>query len=467
MWHHPLRLLWVALVPCLVACDEGAVHNASAPVVDGVPATHGDGMSGGELAAVLGCGACHPGAPGPAAVSGATDAAAPDLEDVVTRWDPASLSAYLQDPVPLREGVVTRMPDFRLAAAEAAAITVYLVSRNGDEAPRGARAELAALAREHPTATAERGARIAAALNCAGCHAGLGDARPVAPPLAGVGERLRADWLRRYLATPTAVRPAGHPPGSGSRMPDFRLSDAEADSLTAWLIPGADGADGAQPVAEAAAPSSHRLAKAEVLLRDHLSCLGCHRLGGEGGRMAPALDAAAGRLRPEYLRRVVHDPAGAAPGTIMPRPLEDSATLALVIDYLLRAGNGEAAAYVPLLELELNPRPAPGTLHPAAEPDGATLYQTHCAACHGGRGAGDGFNARHIPARPTAHADAAFMSTRPDATLFDGVHGGGHILGRSHRMPAFGGTLSTAEIRTLVTHMRELCGCDGPEWASP
>lgn len=465
MWHQPLRLLWVALVPCLVACDEGAVRTAGAPIVDGVPATHGDGMSGGELASVLGCGACHPGAPGGAGASGAPGAA-PGLDDLVTRWDPAALSAYLQDPVPLREGVVARMPDFRLEAAEAAAVTVFLVSRDSIDAPRSARAQLAAMAREHPAATAERGARIAAALNCAGCHAGLGDAQPVAPTLAGVGGRLRRDWLRRYLARPTPVRPAGHPAGSGSRMPDFRLSDAEADSLATWLIPGADDADGAQPVVEAAATSSFRLAKAEALVRDHLACLGCHRLGGEGGRMAPALDAAAERLRPAYLRRVVHDPAGATPGTIMPRPLEDSATLALVVDYLLRTGSGEAAAYVPLLDLDLDRRPVPGPRHAAAVPDGATLYQTYCAACHGARAAGDGFNAPHLPARPTAHADAAFMSTRPDPTLFDGVHGGGHILGRSHRMPAFGGTLSTAEIRALVTHMRELCGCDGPEWTS-
>jgi len=54
------------------------------------------------------------------------------------------------------------------------------------------------------------------------------------------------------------------------------------------------------------------------------------------------------------------------------------------------------------------------------------------------------------------------MSTRLDDTLFDGIHAGGRILDRSHRMPSFGQTLSPEEIRALVGQMRRLCRCQEP-----
>ena len=39
--------------------------------------------------------------------------------------------------------------------------------------------------------------------------------------------------------------------------------------------------------------------------------------------------------------------------------------------------------------------------------------------------------------------------------------------GKSARMPAFGTTLSPAEIRLLVARIRALCGCSGPAWSRP
>jgi hypothetical protein len=38
-------------------------------------------------------------------------------------------------------------------------------------------------------------------------------------------------------------------------------------------------------------------------------------------------------------------------------------------------------------------------------------------------------------------------------------------MGRSPRMPAFGATLTSAEIRALVRHIRTLCRCEGPSWS--
>ena len=57
------------------------------------------------------------------------------------------------------------------------------------------------------------------------------------------------------------------------------------------------------------------------------------------------------------------------------------------------------------------------------------------------------------------------MSTRPDDVLFDGIHAGGYILGRSHRMPPYGMTLTREQVWSLVRYLRELCACTGPDWS--
>ena len=45
------------------------------------------------------------------------------------------------------------------------------------------------------------------------------------------------------------------------------------------------------------------------------------------------------------------------------------------------------------------------------------------------------------------------------------TQGGGAIMNRSARMPAFGGSLAPTQIRALVAHIRSLCRCAGPAWS--
>jgi hypothetical protein len=39
------------------------------------------------------------------------------------------------------------------------------------------------------------------------------------------------------------------------------------------------------------------------------------------------------------------------------------------------------------------------------------------------------------------------------------------VMNRSPRMPPFGGSLTSGEIRALVRHIRTLCRCEGPAWS--
>jgi mono/diheme cytochrome c family protein len=233
-------------------------------------------------------------------------------------------------------------------------------------------------------------------------------------------------------------------------------------------------------------------AKARLLIRDRLPCLGCHRLDGEGGRIGPDLTGVGKRREASYVLAMLRDPQGTVPGTAMPRTPMTEETLLLVAGYLLgldpaelrsvsaTPGRSRGRAAGPAgsgggpPNTTMTPAPAPtGTtpLPTGANPPGAPAagaeqrYAHYCASCHGVRGEGDGFNARDLPVPPAKHASAAAMSRRPDDALYDAIAAGGYVMNRSNRMPAFGETLAPAEIRALVRHIRRLCGCEGPAWS--
>lgn len=197
----------------------------------------------------------------------------------------------------------------------------------------------------------------------------------------------------------------------------------------------------------------HEARKAQALLRTQLPCLGCHELDGEGGRSAPSLSTVGARRSGAYIAAIIADPQGTVPGTSMPRHAMPAPVRDLVTRFLASGATGPDG---PALK-------APPVA--AAAPDGAKLYAKWCATCHGAAGNGDGPDARYQPVPPARHADAAAMAKRPDDSLYDVIAVGGPPYGRSARMPAFGGSLTPAEIRALVAQIRTFCKCQGPAWA--
>ena len=191
--------------------------------------------------------------------------------------------------------------------------------------------------------------------------------------------------------------------------------------------------------------------KAERLLRDKHSCLGCHQLKGEGGVLGPKLDDVRTRRDAAYIAMMVSDPQHTKPGAIMPRIRMPATERTLIVRYL----GGDSTKIV---------RSVANTPTVAA-PDGKQLYAQWCAGCHGAAGKGDGPNAKALPVPPARHADAKAMSARSDDALFDTIEAGGAIMNKHHRMPAFGGALGTTEIRALVGYIRTLCQCQGPAWS--
>ena len=211
----------------------------------------------------------------------------------------------------------------------------------------------------------------------------------------------------------------------------------------------------AQSPAQSPAPapplSAYATAKAERLLREKASCLGCHKLKGEGGVLAPSLHDVRTRRDPAYIAAIVSDPQHTKPGAAMPRVRMPASERLLLVRYL----GGDPSRIVE--------RPAP--VAKTTTPDGKALYLQWCAGCHGISGNGDGPNAKALPVPPATHSNREAMGARSDDALFDTIEAGGAVMNRSHRMPAFGGSLGTADIRALVAYIRTLCKCQGPQWS--
>jgi len=211
---------------------------------------------------------------------------------------------------------------------------------------------------------------------------------------------------------------------------------------------------GVSLAAQAPAITPFQEAKAQSLLRSQLSCLGCHELDGDGGRIGPSLTTVGERRSAAYIRAIVEDPQHFVPGVSMPKTPMPVVARELIIRYLARAASQGAA-----------PQPQQVSATNARDTAPSSLYARWCAACHGPGGGGDGPNARYLPVRPAIHNSAAPMSARSDDALFDAIAGGGAVMGKSPRMPAFGETFTSAEIRSLVRYIRTLCACEGPAWS--
>lgn len=242
-------------------------------------------------------------------------------------------------------------------------------------------------------------------------------------------------------------------------MPLFRAGEATPSTricipLLCLLLAPVWRATAQPPGGGGRAISAYGARKAQVLLRQQLPCLGCHSLGDSGGRLAPDLATVRERRSPEYIAAMIDDPQGTLPGSLMPRTPMLPATRDVIVHYLQ-----SLPGHVPS-----GPLPSREGVSVSEPWDGRGLYVRWCAGCHGSTGRGDGPNATHLPVRPAVHADNA-MSARSDDALYDTIAGGGAIMDRSARMPAFGATLSDTQIRALVAYIRTLCRCQGPGWS--
>lgn len=190
-------------------------------------------------------------------------------------------------------------------------------------------------------------------------------------------------------------------------------------------------------------------------------CGGCHKHGGKGGTLGPALDNVGLKTKHQFVRTHLkgsqtvwnwlaqhfRDPGGIVPGSQMPVP------------GLTAADNEALTVYM----LSLRRRPLPeeylaadkigekyARLHPP-DPNGEKLFRQYCVACHdtGLHARWEKSFARFVP----AVRNPVFLGAEDDECLAENIAGGrpGTL------MPAWGpsaGGLSQKEIHALVAYIR-------------
>jgi cytochrome c2 len=175
--------------------------------------------------------------------------------------DPRWLVAWLQKPSRLRRHPLMR--SFRLSAAEAQAVAEYLYA--GNAPPRRSV--------RWQGGDPNTGEALFVSRGCRGCHAielAEQSFSPRIPNLAGIGIKVRGDWLFEWLKSPRSYDP-------DTAMPQLGLSDDEARHLVAFLLSHREGAD-----VFAATPRFRRRGAAD-LAREAIrrfDCAKCHLLRG-------------------------------------------------------------------------------------------------------------------------------------------------------------------------------------------
>lgn len=95
----------------------------------------------------------------------------------------------------------------------------------------------------------------------------------------------------------------------------------------------------------------------------------------------------------------------------------------------------------------------------AATATGAELFAQNCVACHGAKGDGDGPAAAGLTPKPRKLSAKDVMAKLSDSQIASVIKNGGQSVGKSPLMPAFA-HLTDAQVKSLVVHIRALCGCD-------
>jgi mono/diheme cytochrome c family protein len=243
---------------------------------------------GAEIAARLNCAACH---------TLTTDDPPVQIPIKDTSADAGCLSTV---PTPGR-------PHYSLSPAQRQSLALYV----GGTSPA--------------FSTTQKADLTLKALNCYACHdrdglggpdiarnryfvgdEGIADAGRLAPPLTGIGKKLRPDWLESVFKGTGRVRPYLQ-----TQMPIYA---SHAKALSKLLIE-ADPKD-LPPLAEGDVTAGHKL----VGIQGGVNCITCHTWGDKPSLGIQALDISDldKRLNPDWFRDYLLNPAAYRPGTLMP-----------------------------------------------------------------------------------------------------------------------------------------------------
>ncbi len=203
----------------------------------------------------------------------------------------------------------------------------------------------------------------------------------VAPSLEAAGERLRGDWLFRFLQEPHDLRPSLQP-----SMPRLQVGPEQAKDLVAYLTGGetaavptslgrADRKQGRRLLETRGCGSCHLLSGAPPLPAKPALTPGKHQAN-RAVMLAPDLRFVRERIRPDRLVAWLVDPRAVKPSTLMPptglSPSEaESVAAYLLYEPLLPVRTKPKVKRLPLLERKVT----------YAEVD-EKVFRVTCRHCH-------------------------------------------------------------------------------------
>jgi ubiquinol-cytochrome c reductase cytochrome b subunit len=139
---------------------------------------------------------------------------------------------------------------------------------------------------------------------CGDCHVGNHGGAAQGPDLTRIAIHKDAAWMIGHFKSPSEVRP-------GSMMPPIQLSDAQLNSLAAFLLRlSPKNASTLQDAPDFAVYA------ARVYQANH--CDICHRINGVGMQTAPPLNGVSKRRSRSWVEKHFADPQKLAPGSTMP-----------------------------------------------------------------------------------------------------------------------------------------------------
>jgi len=139
--------------------------------------------------------------------------------------------------------------------------------------------------------------------NCGSCHT-LGDGKPKIGPDLAAGTRKSAAWMIEHFRHPSAMVP-------GTAMPPIQLSDAQLNTLAAFLLKlNPRNAEGLQ--------SAPDFAVEGAVIYQSSQCGSCHMVNGVGVKLGPALNGLKQRRNEQWVENHFRNPQSLSPGSIMP-----------------------------------------------------------------------------------------------------------------------------------------------------
>jgi mono/diheme cytochrome c family protein len=227
---------------------------------------------------------------------------------------PHNLASYIQAKLqePTSVNPAARMPQYNWNQSDLDAVTTALLSMKGPPATSALQNLIVPRKAVAFQPTGSFG-EVYERYKCYDCHKFNGYGGDLAPDLTYEGSRAQREWIVDFLKNPQTLRPT-----LVLRMPQFNMSDKDADTLADYMtmVLQNTAANPAEVDAKQFTPAMAALGK--QLYEVKYQCQACHTIGGTGGYVGPNLNNAGSWLTPAWIESWLRNPQALIPDAIEP-----------------------------------------------------------------------------------------------------------------------------------------------------